>query len=455
MTSKKLPVILILLLALSAPQVFWSQPSPPPVLQKRVAKSAKKQRPKAKTAESKEAEWSPLTECQSEQAQTTDTPTFRVGANSKGVAAASTRVYKDGLIIPDDKDLHSPEVTGLREQLLQDREKSRARVDQDLNQYSRMRARHSRGWEWWRNPKVLHAYQQYQGLQDTSRWSQLPTFDWRERGLDVGQVMNQGKCGSCWAFVAIAVYLSSWNLERMRLGEKVSELVVPEYEYFSRMPSVQQMLNCISKSKGDCTSGWHGTAFDFMVTSHVPHIPDRLVYKKGNQASIEEYTARKSPCTTIFRAGEVARGGNTRVPLDVSGGPTLLPRKSDRMQTAFDRALAWGYVNDKDPNQMPSPEQLKAALVEHGPLAVAINADNCFTVYKGGVFNGHNKYSPNHVLMLIGWDDSKADNKGAWLIKNSWGVEWGEAGFGWVEYGSNSIGRFAAWIQPSPSTRER
>ena len=100
---------------------------------------------------------------------------------------------------------------------------------------------------------------------------------------------------------------------------------------------------------------------------------------------------------------------------------------------------------------MPTVEQLKAALVEHGPLAVTLNADNCFTVYKGGVFNGHNKYSPNHVLVLIGWDDSKR----AWLIKNSWGVEWGEQGFGWIEYGSNSIGKFAAWIQPSPSTRQQ
>ena len=52
--------------------------------------------------------------------------------------------------------------------------------------------------------------------------------------------------------------------------------------------------------------------------------------------------------------------------------------------------------------------------------------------------------------MLVGWDD----NKQAWLIKNSWGKDWGEDGFGWVKYDSNNIGLFAAWIQPSPINRE-
>ena len=67
-----------------------------------------------------------------------------------------------------------------------------------------------------------------------------------------------------------------------------------------------------------------------------------------------------------------------------------------------------------------------------------------------GVFNGQNNRSINHVVMLIGWDD----NKKAWLVKNSWGKDWGEDGFGWIAYGSNNIGLFAAWIQPSPINKE-
>ena len=91
---------------------------------------------------------------------------------------------------------------------------------------------------------------------------------------------------------------------------------------------------------------------------------------------------------------------------------------------------------------MPTVEQLKTALVKHGPIVAGIYYDRCLANYRGGVFNEQNNNSINHVVVLIGWDDDKM----AWLIKNSWGTEWGENGFGWIKYGSNNIGQFAAWI---------
>ena len=62
--------------------------------------------------------------------------------------------------------------------------------------------------------------------------------------------------------------------------------------------------------------------------------------------------------------------------------------------------------------------------------------------YKGGVFNEKTEGKVGHVVLLIGWDDDRQ----AWLVKNSWGEKWGEKGFGWIKYGSNNIGQFAAWI---------
>ncbi|MFN8182348.1 MAG: C1 family peptidase [Bacteroidia bacterium] len=50
--------------------------------------------------------------------------------------------------------------------------------------------------------------------------------------------------------------------------------------------------------------------------------------------------------------------------------------------------------------------------------------------------------STNHAVVIIGWDDSK----NAWLVRNSWGVYWGENGYAWVDYNTNNIGRRATWV---------
>ncbi len=470
-----------------------------------------------------------LDECACEQSGVTDKPTYRVGASPFGLKSALRRSLRvgntgrtrsrsrtqpepddlyDGLEMPDKKDLHSPEVVGLKEQLLRRRQ---ARYRATENEWSRvynnamaqeiMKGQYAASLdqyvksaylpqtatfpdyrrlppeEYLQSPEIVSRilaavrqtdknfahwesiYNRYKALRSTDDWPALPSFDWRAQGLDVGGVMNQGSCESCWAFAAISAYQAGWYLEEMRSGEYFMASRDPEVPtYQDRVGSIQEMLNCISKEKGDCDGGWHGTAFAFMVTSHVPHIPDRLVERlmqtrleAGNvnafeKLEVEGYTGRKARCTDIFRGTKVKRAGSS---LDLKHGGSAsarLPANSDLVQTAFDRALAWGYVNETKPEELPTVEQLKRAIIEHGPLATTIHGDSCFSVYKGGTFNGHHKGEPNHAVVMIGWDDAKQ----AWLIKNSWGEEWGEKGFGWVAYGSNNLGRFTAWIQPSP-----
>lgn len=105
------------------------------------------------------------------------------------------------------------------------------------------------------------------------------------------------------------------------------------------------------------------------------------------------------------------------------------------------KAVAWGYVDST--REIPTVDALKQALCEYGPLAVAVEVTPAFLAYTSGVFNENSAGQVNHGVNLVGWDDAK----GAWRIKNSWGEGWGESGYMWIAYGSNSIGYAASWTQ--------
>jgi C1A family cysteine protease len=113
------------------------------------------------------------------------------------------------------------------------------------------------------------------------------------------------------------------------------------------------------------------------------------------------------------------------------------------------RAAAWGYVATN--SGKPTNEQLKQALLVHGPVVVLLYSTAKFDAYTGGVFKEH--YQPQkveeastHAVLLVGWDDSRG-RKGCWKIKNSWDQTWGEQGFMWIEYDCNQIGMRASWVR--------
>ncbi len=113
------------------------------------------------------------------------------------------------------------------------------------------------------------------------------------------------------------------------------------------------------------------------------------------------------------------------------------------------RAVAWGFVSPD--GRAPTVDQLKGALLRHGPLVVDLTSTDKFHAYRGGLFNEPGPIDKKvihgkHVVLLVGWDDTRGEN-GAWKIKNTWGPKWGEQGFMWIARGSNSVGRIAEWVR--------
>ncbi|MDD5091173.1 MAG: C1 family peptidase [Candidatus Wallbacteria bacterium] len=102
------------------------------------------------------------------------------------------------------------------------------------------------------------------------------------------------------------------------------------------------------------------------------------------------------------------------------------------------RAAEVGYVkNDVD--------QIKQAIMTYGAISTVIASDSQVSHYSGGIFNHDNNYSTNHIVALVGWDDSLGS--GCWIMKNSWGTSWGERGFMYIEYGKCSIGNYNAFVK--------
>src|SRR5205823_4760917 len=133
--------------------------------------------------------------------------------------------------------------------------------------------------------------------------------------------------------------------------------------------SEQDILSC--SGAGTCGGGWWMRAFNYAISTGVATEADY------------PYMATDSPCNA-----SVSRPY---------------------------RATAWGYVIPS--GGIPSVNQVKQALCDHGPLSVGVFVTSAFQAYTGGVFNEQDtSHGINHAVTLVGWDDSK----GAWLIKNSW-----------------------------------
>lgn len=144
-----------------------------------------------------------------------------------------------------------------------------------------------------------------------------------------------------------------------------------------------------------------------------------------------------------------------------SGGNEYIAISSNALLKAPVYASKVGPFNDKDYNcptyskediagyilstsDLPSYDKIaiKEAIMKYGSVMSSIYIPA--NVY----YNGKNTYCytavseedalpTNHAVNIIGWDDSK----NAWLVKNSWGADWGYEGTFWVSYNDYYISK--------------
>eukprot|EP01064_Diplonema_japonicum_P037856 TRINITY_DN8_c0_g1_i10.p1 TRINITY_DN8_c0_g1~~TRINITY_DN8_c0_g1_i10.p1 ORF type:complete len:778 (+),score=266.13 TRINITY_DN8_c0_g1_i10:57-2390(+) len=86
-----------------------------------------------------------------------------------------------------------------------------------------------------------------------------------------------------------------------------------------------------------------------------------------------------------------------------------------------------------------SEDAMAAALVKYGPVSITVDAmTQLWWPYTGGIMTGCCNHEPDHAVLLVGYGVDQGTKY--WLIKNSWGTDWGEDGYLRLERGSNQCG---------------
>jgi cathepsin L len=192
------------------------------------------------------------------------------------------------------------------------------------------------------------------------------TVDWRDKGY-VTPVKNQGGCGSCWAF-------SSTGALEGQIKRKTGKLIS-----FSE----QNLVDCtVSYGNEGCGGGWMDVSYLYIDLNDGLDTESAYPYK--------------------------GKDGNCTYDESKSGGTDL------------------GYYRLQTGNET----LLKIAVASSGPIAVAIDASP-FGSYVSGVLDYPDCSTINldHAVLIVGYGTDKASGLEYWLVKNSWGVEWGMKGY--------------------------
>jgi len=222
--------------------------------------------------------------------------------------------------------------------------------------------------------------------------SPLPTkFDWNSKGM-VTAVKNQGQCGSCWAFSAT---------ETIESVDAIAGSQTPI------SLSVQQVVDCDTDGNDQgCDGGEPYGAYEYIMQA-------------GGQEGESNYPYSGSQGNCRFESGEIV-----------------------------DKISNWKYVT-----QSSDETVIQNYVYSNSPVSVCVDAET-WQFYKGGVITDESNCGNtiDHCVQITGWKSENSTD--CWNVRNSWGTDWGESGYVWVERGKDVCGIAQAVTVPIASSKK-
>ena len=214
----------------------------------------------------------------------------------------------------------------------------------------------------------------------------------------VTPVRDQSYCGSCWAFGAFA------SLESALLPGKQTDF------------SENHLLDQGGFDPGPCDGG--------------------------------DYTM-----ATSYLAGWVGPVPENRYPYQYLLANSPLP--------ATNPSAVMAAYHAQDVRIMAlTQDSMKDALIKYGAVAISFYIGTPY--YNKSTYGYYcNSYKvANHAVAVVGWDDNYSRKNflktppgdGAYLVKNSWGTDWGDKGYFWMSYYDKSLDGTAFVFYKAEST---
>ncbi|XP_063623056.1 uncharacterized protein LOC134795155 [Cydia splendana] len=242
-------------------------------------------------------------------------------------------------------------------------------------------------------------------------------LDWRKEGA-VGPVIDQGRCQICWA-VSIA-------------GVMASRAAIRRHSYHGL--SIQQLIDCSyyhEENKRECGRGRPLLeVFEFLCSENTRLTTD-VDYPLTNADEKCKHIPGVISLKSFNNECEMYEDERKLVEA-LNDGPVTALVWAELLFSYDSGVISW-HCQYKDERKLVEP-------LNDGPVTALVWAELLFS-YDSGVISWHCQVKEdelNHAVQIVGYDTTS--NPPYYIIKNSWGDDWGEGGYVRLAIGGNQCG---------------